>query len=142
MSILIASEMTKKKKRERHNLYCILINCRLICKHHKANWKSSLKVVENIWWSVSCLVFEPFYCRSDVFNTLLPPAETTRSPSLVNSTDSIVTCTQVNKQIINNTSCYIGWTLATQLLKKVHLLHPKHGMIWSYIQQNELQPSV
>lgn len=45
MGILIASEITKKKN---FNPHCILINSRLICKHHKANWKSSLKVVENI----------------------------------------------------------------------------------------------
>lgn len=44
-------------KKKRRNLYCILINCRLICRHHKANWKSSLKIVENIWWSIWCVFF-------------------------------------------------------------------------------------
>lgn len=38
MSVLIEFVIEKK--------ICIMIICRLICRHHKMNWKSSLKVIE------------------------------------------------------------------------------------------------
>lgn len=128
--------------RKRNNLHCILINRRLICKHHKANWKSSLKVVENIWRSIWCLLLllswvNPvlnrifvhtaatcWFRRADTKGSVLTNDRRISpfSPSLINLTAQKSTVTQfrpISKQIVENNACYLSCALAEHLWKSI-----------------------